>query len=303
VAGQRSVRGLRPLRWSLLFLAALVGACTAYEAPREIGRWHLAAALNVRGTGEKDAAYQKLAAAIAWFPKSPALLLQRAEWRLDDGERDEAFADCDRMLEVGGDRQEWLRAHAQFLQNAGEFGRAVEDWKKINELSQRSGTPSRPDALNGLAYAQSLAEVELDEALENVNQALELQTTNNDAILDTRGYIFHLKDQNIMALSDLDRAVKGLDPYVKPAREELAKEKAQPAEEDKLTTSQPKTLVEIQSHLGTRADQLAGVVRSAAVIHYHRALILAALDRQQEADAERAFVRQLIGREPDATLF
>src|SRR5262245_27663885 len=97
-----------------------------------------------------------------------------------DGQRDEAMDDCDRMLELGKESAEWLQVHAQFLQNAGEFVRAVGDWKKINELSQRSGIPRRQEALNGLAYAQALAEIDLDDALENVNQALELQTENND---------------------------------------------------------------------------------------------------------------------------
>src|SRR5262245_33699197 len=160
---QRRVRPLRRFFW--LLVVAAIGPCAATLAPGEIGRWHLAAALNVRSQGQKEAAYEKLAAAMAWFPKSPELVLQRAEWRLEDGQRDEALADCDRMLELGGDRHDWLRVHAQFLQNAGQFVRAVEDWKRINELSERSGIPSRQDALNGLAYAQALAEVELDEAL------------------------------------------------------------------------------------------------------------------------------------------
>ena len=106
-------------------------------------------------------------------------------------------ADCDRMLELGGDEEEWLKVHALFLQNMGDFVQAVDDWKRLDALSQRSGRPSRAEALNGLAYAQALANVDLDEALKNVNQALALQTENNAAILDTRGYVYHLKDQNI----------------------------------------------------------------------------------------------------------
>src|SRR4051812_35920662 len=103
-AKPRTVRRLRPLT---LFFLAVIGPCaivqTAVQTPREIGRWHLAAALNLREKGEKDAANEELATAIAWFPKSPELMLQRAEWRLNDGQRDEALADCDRMLELGGD--------------------------------------------------------------------------------------------------------------------------------------------------------------------------------------------------------
>src|SRR6478672_1415305 len=102
-------RRIRPLTWVLL--AAIIGPCAAVQVPREIGRWHLAAALNLRSKGDKEAAYQQLAAAMERFPKNPTLLLQRAEWRMEDGERDEAIADCDRMLEVAGESSDWLKSH------------------------------------------------------------------------------------------------------------------------------------------------------------------------------------------------
>jgi tetratricopeptide (TPR) repeat protein len=291
---------IRPLTW--LFLAAIVGPCAFVQVPREIGRWHLAAALNLRRKGDKEAAYQELTSAMERFPRNPELLLQRAEWRMADGQREEAIADCDQILEVGGDSPDSLRAHAQFLQVAGEFRRAVEDWKKLNELSQRSGLPSRPEALNGLAYAQALAKIELDDALTNVNQALELQTTNNEAIFDTRGYIFHLKDTNVMALSDLDRAVKGMDAYLAQVRQPTTMPAIDALGRD-ADGSLPRTLVEVHPSRGTTAQQIALVMRSVAVIHYHRSLVLAALDRQEEAEAERAMARKLIGKDPDETLF
>jgi tetratricopeptide (TPR) repeat protein len=298
---QRRTRRVRPLTW--LLLLAIIGPCTAVQAPLEIGRWHLAAALNLRGKGEKDAAYEELAAAMVWFPKSPELLLQRAEWRLEDGRRAEALADCDRMLELGGNQENWLKAHAQFFQNAGEFALAVDDWKKIEELSQRSGNPPRSEALNGLAYAQALANIELDEALNNVNQALELQPVSNEAILDTRGYIFHLQERNALALADLDLAVKGMDEYVQQVGKVLVGQDSLPPQSKRLISSGPKTLLEIYPSRGTVAHRFASLTRSAAVIHYHRSLVLAALGRNDEADQERAIARQLIGREPDETLF
>ena len=118
---RRAVR----LRILWLFGLALVGALTGLQIPREIGRWQLASALSLRSKGEKEAAYEKLNSAINWFPQNADLLLQRAEWRLADGQRDEALADCDRMLEASGTNPELLQLHSQFLQNAGEFRRAA----------------------------------------------------------------------------------------------------------------------------------------------------------------------------------
>jgi tetratricopeptide (TPR) repeat protein len=297
------LRRLRPTIWLLLF--AFIGSYALVQVPREIGRWHLAVALNLRSKGEKDAANEKFAAAIAWFPKSPDLLLQRAEWRLEDGQRDEALADCDRMLELGGETPDWLQIHGKFLQDAGEFVRAVDDWKKVEQFSRRSGIPPRAQALNGLAYAQALAAIELDDALENVNQSLELLPADESipegmresmrqtraAILDTRGLIFHLQGRNDLAIVDMDQAVKGMESRAKKVSVPDANQRlSTTGTYEEVARSRPKTLQTNEA-------------REIAVIHYHRALVLAALDRTEEAGQERARARQLIGREPDETLF
>jgi len=302
-ADVRPARRLRP--WIWLVVIAFLGSFALAQIPREIGRWHLAAALKLRDQGQKDPANEQLLAAIAWFPNSPLLLLQRAEWRLEDGQREEAFADCDRMLELGGETPSWLQVHGQFLQNAGEFVRAVADWKKIERFSQRSGIPSRAQALNGLAYAQALAGIELDEALKNVNQSLELMPAETSvsekkhdslraeraAILDTRGWILHLQGHDDQAIVDMDDAVGGIDAKAKGSSGSETDQEAETTPRAKsLADATPQTL---------RVDP----ARANAVIHYHRALVLAALDRTEEASAERSRARKLIGREPDETLF
>src|SRR5262245_57679173 len=100
--GFRPRRGLRPLTGLLLF--AVVGSCTAVQIPREIGRWHLVSAIKLRRGGEKEAAYGELAKAMEQFPKNPELLLQRAEWRLNDGDEELALADCDQIIEFAGEK-------------------------------------------------------------------------------------------------------------------------------------------------------------------------------------------------------
>jgi len=305
-SGDSRQRMLWPARFYWLLLFAVIVPMALPQIPREVGRWQLAAALNLRSKGEKDAAYDKLANAMKWFPNSPELFLQRAEWRLEDGQRDEALADCDKMLETGKDRVDWLIRHAQLLQEMGEFAQAVDDWKKILEFSQRSGIPSLKLALNGLAYAQALAEVELDDALKYVNESLELTqhdpelekkpqllADNVAAVRDTRGLILHLCGDNEAALEDLDNAVKDVDASLRrdiPAATKLGRV---PSGFVKAARSYPKTMT------GEKQDDAHNV----AVFHYHRALILQALGRDDEAQAERATVRQLIGREPDKTLF
>jgi tetratricopeptide (TPR) repeat protein len=279
----------------LLLLVVVVGPCAAVQAPREVGRWKLAAAVKLRSTGNKREAYAKLGETMRWFPDNPWLYFQRAQWRLDDGQREEALADADRALELGGQELVWLQLHAQFLWSAGEFGRAVADWKQIDAQSQRTGRPARHEALNGLAYAQALAKVELNEALENANRALDL-APDNAAILDTRGYVLHLLGRHEEALADLDAAIQGMDA----ALDEAGREVAASATASSTDSGLPKTVISLSS---SQMQRLSNELRNAAVGHYHRAQALAALGRHEEADSERALVRRLIGREPDETLF
>jgi tetratricopeptide (TPR) repeat protein len=285
------------LRWtSWVVLLVLVGSCVIPQAPREIGRWKLAAALNARDAGRKDEAYALLEAAEKWFPINSSLLLQRAEWKLVDGQKEEALKDCDRILDLQEDMVELLKKHCQFLQDAGQFVDAVKDWKRLNQISERNGRPGRAEALNGLAYAQAVAQTELDDALDHVNEALEL-VPGSAGILDTRGYLLYLTDRNEAALADMNTAVQA---YEKGYGRNGPPQEEYPATRASFLNSEPRTIREVRATENpTRADMARGV----AIIHYHRALVLRALGREKEAEEDLARAKQLIGREPDETLF
>src|SRR5262245_54421518 len=211
----------RPRRWSSgrlmwLFIRVLVGPCTVMQVPLEIGRWKLAAAIQAHEAGDKERAYAQLDSAMNWVADRAALIARRAEWRLADGQREKGLAEANELLESAPDSAAALRAHGRLLQKAGQFEQAVVDWKKIDQVSQRSGKPSRATALNELAYAQALAEVELDDALKNVDESLELLTPEEKylepAIRDTRGYILFLKGRYAEALAEMESAVGGMGP-------------------------------------------------------------------------------------------
>jgi tetratricopeptide (TPR) repeat protein len=304
-SGQSSpLRKAPKLRYVIgLPLLVMLGIGVAIQGPPEIGRWKLAAALDLRAEGKKEQAFAQLTEAMRWFPDNPMLLLQRADWRLEDGQKDEAIADADRMLELGDESYSWLLVHSHFMQTAGEHQRAVEDWKKIDRESQRTGDPDRATALNGLAYAQALAEVDIDKALDNVNEALEL-APGNSAILDTRGFLLYLKGGSsslAAALKDMNLAVEDMDRRVGGSKRDT-NESNKAADKFSLLQSRPKTLREALPN----SDPITAresALRSAAVLHYHRALIFEALGRTAGAEADREAARKLIGKEPDETLF
>jgi tetratricopeptide (TPR) repeat protein len=284
----------RRRRWVIwIMLLVVVGGCLISQTPREIGRWELAAALNARDAGRKEEAYTRLEKAQRWFPDNPILLLQRAEWRLADGDRPAALEDVQRMVELSGESVASLMYHSQFLQDAGQFGDAVKDWKKLNQMSERNARPDRASALNGLAYAQALAEIELDEALDHVNEALELSQGRPSfmaAASDTRGYLLYLTERYEAALADMNAAVRGYESEIRPPLPHEQRAASRPT----IPDSRPKTVRDLES------PDLARVL---AVVRYHRALVLKALGRDKEAGEDLARVRQLIGREPDQTLF
>ena len=157
------------------------------------------------------------------------------------------------------------------------------DAKKIDQISQRSGNPSRAEALNGLAYAQAVAKVEIDEALANVNEALELHDPiDKDKehpkynILDTRGYIRFLKGQYRERWMTWTLAIAGLHAYEAELQKKHAGGTDLPPQQRKLLDSRPR----IRSGSSPRA-----------VLYYHRALVLQALGKEAEAEADLARVR------------
>ena len=273
-----------------LFLLIMVGPCTVMQVPLEIGRWKLAAAIQAREAGDKERAYAELNAAMNWVADRPSLLAQQAEWHLADGQVEEGLAVADKLLESAPDSSEALRAHSRLLQMAGRFEDAIADLKKVDQNSQRTGVPSRAEALNELAYAQALAEVELDDALKNVDESLELLTKEEKrtglelAIRDTRGYILFLKGRYAEALVDMNFAVAPLNPSA-VAKKQLDFHRLPP---------------KVQRPLLHKFRQ---EFQSIAVMYYHRGLVFQALGRQPEAAADLQRARSLIGREPDESLF
>src|SRR5262249_49530663 len=82
-------RRIAGILW-LVVLAMMISTAIT-QGPREVGRWHLAKAIKLRGEGDKEGAYEELAAAIKGLPDRPELVLRRAEWEIDDGDKEKAL--------------------------------------------------------------------------------------------------------------------------------------------------------------------------------------------------------------------
>ena len=267
----------------LLLLVVLTAPCVAALVPREIALWHLIAAQEDRAAGQKNEAYDHLQDAAGWSPKNAGLLLQRAAWRLEDGQIEAALTDANAANELAPDNYTALLVRAQILQQLDRHAEAIQDWKTIDRLSQTRGIPDRATALNGLAYARAVGKLDLGDALKNVNQALEL-APQEPAILDTRGYLLHLQGQSEQALPDMDAAVKGMEA-------DLPRQKSPPAASRSVLSAD------------IDLDGLNNPEQGVAVVRYHRALVLKALGREKDAQADLDRAKKLIDREPDEKLF
>jgi tetratricopeptide (TPR) repeat protein len=157
------------------------------------------------------------------------------------------------------DPQGYLLRGDEYLRRK-KYPQAIRDYQRVLEaFPEDAAVRGRlAMALNNFAYERALAGEDLDEALADVDRALDL-TPANAAFLDTRGYLYFLLGKYEEALPDLEQAVQ------------LA--------EEELRTAHPR---------------FAWWYREAlAEILQHRAMLYDGLDRPEDAMRDRMRIRQL----------
>lgn len=281
----------------MLVTGIFLGANAFLQYPHEIGRWYLAAAREkwrdaeygaIQGNlslvaGNRQQAFSKLEDALKWSPEERSFIVQRAKWKLDAGQHEEALRDCNRLLEKFGDGVELLQLRERTHHLMGSHAEAVADAQRVNNLSQTSGIPPRAHALNGLAYAKAIGKIDLDSALNEINESL--KSEKNAAYLDTRGFIYYQMGKCDRALQDLEVAAREEDEWLRFLRTNVDMKR-------RVTPD----IREFEIKL--RKEQ-----QPFAVILYHRALAHEKLGHAAAAAADRQRVRELIGRDGDEKLF
>ena len=292
----------KPSRWfpwtSLLLVSGLFfGVYVVLDAPREIGRWHLAAANEhwteaeyaalqgdkARAAENRDKAFAKMEDALKWSPEEPKWLLQRAQWKLDAFRGEAALYEVNALIAKNGEAVGPLELRALISQKLGKHGDAVKDLETVNNISKVSGDPPRATALNSLAYARAIGRIELDSALKEISEAL--KSDGNYALLDTRGFIYYRQGKYDLAMKDLDPAAVRAEQTLALFRQHIAKH--------------------VRNVPDVRNDQLneKKIARDVAVVLYHRSLAHDKLHHTAAAQRDRKRVRELIGREGDEKLF
>ena len=245
----------------------------------ELARWRLAAAWEQRLNGDLDAAIASLDRAIVADPENLELLLQRAAWHQEDGEPAAALADCDQAAKLRPDDPRVLFQRSQIFQELGRHEEAIADMEQLAKVGGFSPSTN----LNALAYARAVGQRQLEKALEEVEEALEMEG-ENAAYLDTRGFIHWQLGNLNEALRDMNKAVEEVEATFESARQQVERIRS-------ITVDSRSVELEFEK-------QKKGL----AVLLYHRGLVHRSQGNEQAAEADFKRVREL-GFEPSSKLF
>lgn len=296
-AAKRPARADSSARWrarmvSRLALVLLCGLILLNQVPREIARWYQAAALVANDRGDLEAAMAALDKSLAYDPNQPNVYIQRGRWRLDSQDAEGALADSKLALTVSLQTQEYSpqvqsarELGAEALQRLGRHREAIEECKSIHQewLRLAEADPSLQVlgrvaiALNNLAYYRARGNLDLEEALQEIEGALAVLGTlqggsdsdkhNTDLyiLLDTRGYIHYRLGNYEQALADLDAAVSGAEQNFQTRLRRLNWQ------------------MQLMPDAQTYQYQVTLLRNNLAVIYHHRGLIYQAIGREEAA--------------------
>jgi tetratricopeptide (TPR) repeat protein len=200
----------------VLAVVGVVAGSALYEPIRErvaraAGQMFLERGERAYWEDDLPGALEAFDRALAWDAELVPAYVRRGQARMESHDLAGSIEDFTHLIECDpSDPQGYLlRSHVYTWQQ--EHRKAIDDTTKAIELSSQSGpTATTADALNSRAYARALGNIELDEALADIERALEMRE-GNYAFLDTRGYIHYLRGDCTKALTDLELAVAGAE--------------------------------------------------------------------------------------------
>ena len=245
----------------------------------EVARWYLAEASN-RLVAERDSSHQ-LEQARRWAGDVTDLRdywIFRAEQALADSPKKVAAVIGEAVAQRKSNAF-LANTYAMQLANRRLFAEAVDvlEAGKIPELEDN------PQWLNNLAYFRALAGIDLDQALSDINRVLD-QTPNAADARDTRAWVLFQMGNPQTAIEDADFAVNSLTATADAGWLDSS---LTWLEDNVLTLREPQT----PTKLFTRREAGERLWRI-ATLHYHRAKILEALGRDEEADKEFQWLKE-----------
>jgi len=261
-------------RWSLILLT-LIALCAVYhrEAMHAVRRFvanrHADAASGLLVNEDVAGALAKVEQALLWLPNDSALVYLRGQIYAEKENWQASLRDYTRVIEELAPEFAFVYVKRSAVhEQMGNYLLALEDVEQAMKFSP-AGELS---LLNHHAYLCGLANVKLDAAQAEINQALKLYgeeaqrqgRTNVEpaAFLDTRGFVHYRLGQYDQALSDITKGLRYLGVERKATLEKITKH-------------------EIPIRGPMRAyDQMQGEIL------YHRGLVRQALGQTEAAEKD-----------------
>jgi tetratricopeptide (TPR) repeat protein len=145
-------------------------------------------------------------------PNNLQLRFAQVQLYAQAGQWQKALAVCDDLQAKFPKDGRTLNMKASILAKCKNYKGAVKACDKMLALD-----PGDPTALNNRAYFRALARIDLKDALDDVQKALD-QDPDNETFLDTRAYLYYLFGRYDEALADYNRIladggkrIRGLD--------------------------------------------------------------------------------------------
>jgi tetratricopeptide (TPR) repeat protein len=238
------------------------------------GRWQLARWFNNRAaqkylSGDIQGALVDMDRAVDWRPDSWEFRDMRARMREQAGNLEGSLADLNEgisLLEKRDDdrpqrhRREidrnmaLLRLH---LARCRVHVRLNHARPAIDDANRAVVIYPSPLSLNNRAYMRAVLNIELEEGLADIEEAIKQSPGKQPDYLDTRAYLLHLLGRNEEALKDMNEAIR----LVQPAWG--------------------------RSFLGRfEAEERRQYEQAQAVMYHHRGLIYEKLGKKTEAEAD-----------------
>lgn len=140
-----------------------------------------------------------------WRQTVAALYRLRSQLRLEAQDLEGSLDDCKELVKLVKSPQS-LTTRSVTEQRLGLHREAIDD---LTEALKLCSVGERAFVLNNRAYFRALAGIELEEGLQDAEEAV--KSANERVVwsyLDTRGYLHHLLGNQDKALADLDLAIR-----------------------------------------------------------------------------------------------
>lgn len=282
------------LSWPTLAIVLTTVAIVAAPVfiPREISRWYLAAAANAFRLEDQTLAEHYLARAVAW---DAGVVEDGDFWvaQLSNSQWENIDERLDLLEKVVRANPRWAGQAIEMAVVSAEeldFRRAVRALK----IAFPDGQPRRWEHLNLLAYFRSLAGIELEEALKDIEQAIELQGGAAE-LLDTKAWVLHGLGRDLEALPIINEAITSMEKDIGETEpSEPADSLDADEQQDQLieATSMWPDLVDVRKRIEAAKKKLGPKMWSLAVLHYHRLRIYEAVGGAAEARQDRQWLRE-----------